>query len=221
VLALAEAVRSAKSEDAMRERAEDLVNAVKDTSLLAQKLLTYERAKAIDQTSLKEAFSVNKLLDPLVSEYRNRFPPDVEIIWTPALEDVRITGDRTMIREAVSNLIDNAFRHGGPELDTITVGFERLGPDLSITIADNGVGLTPDQIRTARMRFGQVSENSGGSGLGLPIVERVAERHGGRLELKDQNPGLVVRMIISVGTCASSSQPADFTPTQLSVAHPE
>ncbi|WP_395175627.1 sensor histidine kinase N-terminal domain-containing protein [Roseibium alexandrii] len=221
VLALAEAVRSAKSEDAMRERAEDLVNAVKDTSLLAQKLLTYERAKAIDQTSLKEAFSVNKLLDPLVSEFRNRFPPDVEIIWTPAPEDVRITGDRTMIREAVSNLIDNAFRHGGPELDTITVGFERLGPDLSITIADNGVGLTPDQIRTARMRFGQVSENSGGSGLGLPIVERVAERHGGWLELKDQNPGLVVRMIISVGTCAAASQPADFTPTQLSAAHPE
>lgn len=196
VLALAEAVRSAKDEPTLRERAEDLVRAAKETSQLAQKLLSYERAQTIDPAALEETFSVTELLDRLVSEYGNRYPSDIEISWSPPSRDVRVTGDRTMIREAVSNLMDNALRHGGPALDEVTVGYETFGNSVSIVIADNGTGLTASQITTARQRFGQVSDDSGGSGLGLPIVERVAERHGGRLRLEGRRPGLEVRMTL-------------------------
>ena len=56
VLALAESVRSAPNEAAMRERAGDLVDAAKETSHLAQKLLTYERTKSISPASAREVF---------------------------------------------------------------------------------------------------------------------------------------------------------------------
>lgn len=196
VLALAESVRSARDEPTMRTRTEDLVRAAKETSELAQKLLSYERAKAINPASERETFSIPEMLDRLVSEFRNRYPPDVELSWSPQDSDARVSGDRTMIREAVSNVIDNAMRHGGPTLSEVSVGYETFADSVSIVITDNGSGLTAEEIKTARQRFGQVSENNGGSGLGLPIVERVAERHGGRLRLEGRQPGLEVRVTL-------------------------
>lgn len=102
-----------------------------------------------------------------------------------------------MIREAVSNLVDNAVKHGGAGLSEITVTLETAPDAATIVVTDDGNGLTEAQIQTALQRFGQVSERSDGSGLGLPIVERVAERHGGGLELRQSEPGLEARFTVT------------------------
>ena len=102
-----------------------------------------------------------------------------------------------MIREAVTNLIDNAMKHGGAGLSEITVGLEAAPDSATIVVRDDGKGLSEAQIQTALQRFGQVSERSDGSGLGLPIVERVADRHGGGLKLRGGAPGLEVRFTIA------------------------
>ncbi|WP_415715884.1 sensor histidine kinase [Roseibium sp.] len=190
VLSLAEAVRSSKNLEDAQERADDLVKAAKETSQLAQKLLTYERAKSINPVSAKESFSINELLDGLVQEYRQKDLGNVQIVFNPAQTDASLSGDRTMIREAVSNLIDNALKHGGSDLKEIDVTAERGGINLVVTVKDDGRGLDESEIKTALQRFGQVSEDGEGSGLGLPIVARVAERHHGTLALSGNNPGL-------------------------------
>jgi len=196
VLALAESVRSAPSDADMRERADDLVDAAKETSHLAQKLLTYERTKSISPTSAKENFSINDLLVGIVDSFRRKNADAVAVDLRIPEEDVSVTGDRTMIREAVSNLIDNALKHGGSQLSEITVSLEAVSATTTIVVQDNWKGLTDAQIQTALQRFGQVSERSDGSGLGLPIVERVAERHGGGLKLHAGQPGLEARFTI-------------------------
>lgn len=166
------------------------MKAAKETSQLAQKLLTYERAKSINPVSAKESFSINELLDGLVQEYRQKDLGNVQIVFNPAQTDASLSGDRTMIREAVSNLIDNALKHGGSDLKGIDVTAERGGINLVVTVKDDGRGLDESEIKTALQRFGQVSEDGEGSGLGLPIVARVAERHNGTLTLSGNNPGL-------------------------------
>lgn len=199
VLALAESVRSARSEVAMRERADDLVKAAKETSQLAQKLLTYERAKSISPASEKEIFSLRDLLNELVLEFQAVPHRGIEIDASLGDEVLEITADRTMVREAVANLIDNALKHGGPKLSRISVSCESNEAAVSISVEDDGRGLNQEEIQTALQRFGQVSANSDGSGLGLPIVVRVAERHGGSLELTTGEPGLKARISLPAG----------------------
>ncbi|CTQ55978.1 Sensor protein QseC [Roseibium album] len=196
VLSLAEAVRSAKDEEAVRERADDLVKAAKETSQLAQRLLTYERAKSISPASTKENFSINELLDGLIHESQQRNLSKAQVSFEPSTEDITVSGDKTMIREAISNLIDNALRYGGSALSAVTVRTESNPTTLTIIVKDDGRGLDDADIKTALQRFGQVSETGGGSGLGLPIVARVAERHHGNLTLEGKQPGLEARFTL-------------------------
>ncbi|MCV0423881.1 MAG: sensor histidine kinase [Roseibium sp.] len=196
VLSLAEAVRSAKDEASARERADDLVKAAKETSQLAQKLLTYERAKSISPASTKERFSLSDLLDELTAEFSGKDLNGVQIDFEKGAPSVSVTGDRTMVREAVANLIDNALKHGGKQLSSIKVSLEATDDRVTFVVRDNGVGLTDKDIQTALQRFGQVSGSGGGSGLGLPIVARVVERHDGSLVLQGKAPGLEVRITL-------------------------
>jgi two-component system sensor histidine kinase TctE len=196
VLALAESVRSAPSDVAMRERADDLVNAAKETSHLAQKLLTYERTKSISPASAKETFSLNELITWIVDDFHKSGNNNIAIASILPDDDVSVTADRTMIREAVSNLIDNALKHGGSEMSGITIGLKTQTGHATIVVEDDGKGLTGEEIQTALQRFGQVSDRGDGSGLGLPIVARVAERHGGELQLIGRDPGLEARFTI-------------------------
>jgi len=196
VLALAESVRSAKTETAMRQRADDLVKAAKDTSQLAQKLLSYERAKSINPASAKEAFSLPDQLAELAAEFQRQAPNGIRIDFVPVDSDIHLSADRTMVREAAANLIDNALRHGGSGLKSVRIGCRTEAGQAAITIEDDGKGLTEQQIKTALQRFGQVGEDSDGSGLGLPIAERVAHRHGGSLALKSGEPGLKVKLTL-------------------------
>ncbi|WP_299484185.1 sensor histidine kinase [uncultured Roseibium sp.] len=198
VLALAESVRSAPSDTARRERADDLVDAAKETSQLAQKLLTYERTKSISPVSANETFAINDLLGAVAEEFCRKNANGISIAVEPAPDTISVAGDRTMIREAISNLIDNALKHGGPDLSKISIRLEASPEDVTVVVRDDGIGLSDAQIHTALQRFGQVSENSGGSGLGLPIVERVAERHGGGLKLLGLEPGLEARFTLGL-----------------------
>ncbi|XDB00258.1 PAS domain-containing sensor histidine kinase [Sulfitobacter sp. LCG007] len=120
--------------------------------------------------------------------------PDVEIAASlpegPVLADL----DPTMIHQALTNLIKNAgeateslAKRGAPD------GFEpeiRIALTLPegkarITISDNGIGLPEDR---ARLFEPYVTTRSEGTGLGLPIVKKIIEEHGGSLGLEDAEP---------------------------------
>lgn len=196
VLSLAEAVNSAKDEATMRARTTDLVKAAKDTSQLAHKLLAYDRAKSIGPISERDVFSVKTLLVELIEQFNKSNRTHVSVSYGDCAADLKIAGDKTMMREAVSNIIDNALVHGGADLTTVAVDCQVLQNEVLISVIDDGVGLSEAEIQKALQRFEQVSENNHGSGLGLPIVEQVVENHGGRLKLSNANPGLEVRLYL-------------------------
>ena len=89
-----------------------------------------------------------------------------------------------LLREALTNLVDNALVHGGPGLGRIEIAARPTASGLRIEVRDDGRGIAADQHETVLARFGQ-AEPGPGSGLGLSIAEAVVDRHGGRLTLRE------------------------------------
>ena len=98
--------------------------------------------------------------------------------------------DPQLIEQAVSNLIGNAVRHSGSEEILVTV--ERDGKGARIVVEDHGIGIPPEHAARIFERFHRVdparSAETGGAGLGLAIVRRIARLHGGDVVFSPVNP---------------------------------
>lgn len=97
---------------------------------------------------------------------------------TVATEDLSILGDGPAIRRAISNLVSNAVRLA-PESSVIALGARRHHDCVDVTVADAGPGIDASQHDAIFQRFWRGQDVGAGSGLGLSIVRRIIERHGG------------------------------------------
>lgn len=86
------------------------------------------------------------------------------------------------LRSAVSNLLENALRHGQGQPVTLRVGSE--AGRLRIEVSDHGSGISPANQARLFQRFFTTVRDDGGTGLGLAIVRAVAERQGGRVDYR-------------------------------------
>jgi signal transduction histidine kinase len=132
---------------------------------------------------------------------------EVVELHDPAAEDNNITlqfvgddhvdviGDRDLLFEAVSNLVDNAIKHGGPK-GLVIVAVARRADGSVLSVADRGPGIPIEERERVLRRFYRLeaSRRSPGSGLGLSLVAAVANLHGARIELADNVPGLRIEL---------------------------
>jgi signal transduction histidine kinase len=102
-----------------------------------------------------------------------------------------IEGNRSLISQALANLIDNAIKYT-PEGGRIAVWTAMTPQGAELTVADTGPGIPPEQRAHVIERFVRLesSRNSPGTGLGLSLVAAVARLHGAVLALDDNRPGL-------------------------------
>lgn len=109
---------------------------------------------------------------------------------------VIVRGDADAIAHAARNLVENALRHA-PKGSEVTIGVE-AGGILSVT--DCGPGIPDAQKGLAVTRFWRAAPHDGqGSGLGLPIADRIAKAHGGSLRIEDR-PGGGARVVLAMPT---------------------
>lgn len=194
--ALAEATTTAPDLDTARRRAAELTRAAAETGDLADRLLTLERARAEAGVPRLQPVDLTHLVKDLCTTAR-RPHPQPNVTLTCALPDrpVMLPADPVMLREALTNLIDNAYAHGGPDLGKVHIAVETTTTIARITIADDGPGVTPQDIPRILARFGQ-GHTSAGSGLGLSIAEAVARRHGGTLQILSPDTGFTVQITL-------------------------
>ena len=131
---------------------------------------------------------------------------DIAELYEPALEaqaltisvpngSIRFRLHRDLVTQAISNLVDNVMKYG-TGATRITMSAELTNSHLEIVVADNGVGIAPDDRAAALRRFGRLdpSRQTSGAGLGLSLVESVARLHDGTILLSDNHQGLCVTM---------------------------
>ncbi|NNE52186.1 MAG: HAMP domain-containing histidine kinase [Sulfitobacter sp.] len=111
---------------------------------------------------------------------------------TTRLEEVRpVEGDKALLGQMISNLIENALRHSPPGSDVI-LSLKEQEDGIRLTIADTGPGIPEDERDKVRKRLYRLdrSRNTPGNGLGLSLVDAIVTLHGATLTLQDNAPGL-------------------------------
>ncbi|OYW42834.1 MAG: two-component sensor histidine kinase [Rhodobacterales bacterium 12-64-8] len=117
--------------------------------------------------------------------------------------DLFVQADRDLIAQALSNLLDNAVKYT-PAGGAVSLAVKRLGAsEVELSVSDTGPGIPPEDRDRAVERFVRLeqSRSEPGSGLGLSLVDAVAEAHRGRLLLDSAggtppNIGLAARLIL-------------------------
>lgn len=155
---------------------------------LAAGLLALARADAQDQLDRSPVE-----LDRVVLEAYRRFQSrrGAYTFEIAEFEPVMVAGDAASLREALSELLYNAFRYTPPG-GTITLALRKEGREALVSVSDTGIGIREEELPLIFQRFyrGERArlEDSDGSGLGLAIVRRIVERHGGKITVTSQ-PG--------------------------------
>ncbi len=109
-----------------------------------------------------------------------------------------VRGDRELLTQLFSNLIENAIRHT-PQGTQIDIELQLAKGEALASVIDNGPGVAPEDRDKVTRRFyrGSASRSSEGHGLGLALAAAIAQLHGARLELGDAGPGLRVTTAFS------------------------
>jgi signal transduction histidine kinase len=112
-----------------------------------------------------------------------------------ALAPVQVDGDRDLLFQLATNLLDNASKYGG-EGCRIGLSLRTLGEYAELCVDDDGPGIAPGLRERACDRFvrGEAHRGTPGSGLGLSVVRAIALHHGGELHLEERHSGLRVRL---------------------------
>ena len=113
-----------------------------------------------------------------------------------------IRADETRLHEVLYNLLDNALKYSR-ENGEIRLRAVQRGPEIVLSVTDNGIGISKDDLRRIFERFYRAdkarSRELGGTGLGLAIVKHIAQLHGGRVEAESElGKGTTIRVILPV-----------------------
>jgi signal transduction histidine kinase len=166
-----------------REEVDRMARLVRDLLLLAQ-----------SGSGVLEPERVPVRLDLLAGEVIRRLPGAAGRVVVEA-EPVMVMGDEDRLRQVVSNLVENALRHGSDGQGAIRVRVRRRAPLALLEVEDDGPGVPAEALQRVFDRFYRLdrgrSRAHGGSGLGLAIVRHVAEEHNGRAwaENRTERPG--------------------------------
>jgi signal transduction histidine kinase len=163
------------------ERASRLVSTYLDIQKLEE---GHQLAISPRPVSLKSLLQqeIDLVLAPLEAHRRDAFHFRIEVP-----EPTQIKGDPSRLSQIFGNLIENAVKYS-PRGGAIVLKWEREGEFDLITVADQGLGMSEEGQKKLFARFVRLEQDRSirGTGLGLFIVRRLVESHGGRIEVKSQ-----------------------------------
>jgi len=101
-----------------------------------------------------------------------------------------VYADRTRIRELFENLIGNAVKFMGDQREPcLEIGVRKESEEVIVFVRDNGIGIDPAYQEKVFGLFERLNPNIEGTGIGLSIVKRVVELHGGRIWVESEGAG--------------------------------
>lgn len=171
------------SETEFRNMLPDLAHNINSIQSLLDNLLAWARTQMKGIAILPEAFHIRDLLDEKISMFKKQIQAKELNILNNVEADLQVLADKNMIDLVARNLLSNAIKfsvHGG----TITMSSSRQKGYSLICIADNGIGISADNLN--RLFDAQTVSTKGtagemGTGLGLLLSKEFIEQNGGKI----------------------------------------
>ncbi len=185
-----------------------LVDDLLDVSRISRGKLRLRKERITLETVVASAWET---CEPLVREQGD------ELTVSLPEEPVYLDADMTRLAQALSNLLSNAIKYSD-QGSRIWLTARREGNEVVISVKDTGVGIPPAMLPRVFDLFTQVDrsleKSQGGLGVGLTIVKRLVEMHGGSVEARSEGYGLGSEFIVRLPVVLAAVQPEEVDDPQ-------
>lgn len=205
------ALRQTDRPEALRETLEKVIGEADGLMRIFDALLTIARAESGSGPKM-EMLDVSRIAED-VAELYEAAAEERGVAFASAIEPgLVVRGNRELIAQTLSNLLDNGLKYGTPSAPGIApalrLAVRRAGPVVRLSVEDRGPGVPAADRNRVLDRFVRLeaSRTLPGSGLGLSLAAAIAHLHDGRLLLEDNAPGLRAVLEIPATTIAPPPQ---------------
>lgn len=197
-----DALSHEQSEEAYKKSLTEILDEADQLIRVFNSLLQVARLEAGAVDKNKTEFDLSQLVQDLVEFYEPVAEESGAKIEYHGESHLLFTGNRQLVGQALTNLIENALKYGGArstnsdmiEPAEIDVSVSRTESGVRLSVGDRGPGIAAEDRDHALRRFGRLDQSRSlpGTGLGLSLVGAVARLHDGQIELASNEPGLLV-----------------------------
>lgn len=178
--------------DRVREQIVRIQNAADHLGGMIENILSDARNDALDITIRLDKTDLSTLIHDVAEESRPAAAKKNQTIFVMAPSDCPVVCDGGRVRDAVDNLLSNAIKYS-PLGGRIAITLEKSDDLVVIRVTDEGAGLSEDDLKLVFGRFQRLSAkptaNEASTGLGLSIVKRIVDLHGGAVSAESAGIG--------------------------------
>jgi signal transduction histidine kinase len=189
---LKELISTGASESGVVAQVDHIRDATKRLTTMVDHLISDAMADAFDITIRREPVDVAALVKEVAEANQPLAVNKQQTISVAAPANMVTMCDTDRIREAIDNLISNAIKYS-PIGGKIDVAVSHEGRDTTVRVSDEGAGLSPEDLGRLVGRFQRLSAKptagESSTGLGLSIVKRIIDMHGGEVTADSDGPG--------------------------------
>ncbi|MBR0690968.1 DUF3369 domain-containing protein [Bradyrhizobium manausense] len=189
---LKELISTGASSNGVVAQVDHIRDATKRLTTMVDHLISDAMADAFDITIRREPVDVAALVKEVAEANQPLAVNKQQAISVSAPANIVTMCDTDRIREAIDNLISNAIKYS-PISGKITVAVTHEANDTIIRVSDEGAGLSPEDLGRLFGRFQRLSAKptagESSTGLGLSIVKRIIDMHGGEVTADSDGPG--------------------------------
>jgi signal transduction histidine kinase len=183
------------------EKFKAIASAASQMTQLTEDLLFLARTEQIEHEN-RQLVDLEMILDSLVQMNAPRAQEKQINLKVRLTSDFYLLGDSVQLSRLFSNLIENALQYT-PEGGTVEIQTSSERHYIKVNVQDTGIGIAPEHLSHVFDRFWRADQSrsywAGGSGLGLPIAQAIAQNHGGLITATSQ---------VEVGSCFTVLLPA-------------
>ncbi|MGH9699895.1 MAG: PAS domain S-box protein [Candidatus Acidiferrales bacterium] len=187
ILGVSDLLHDRATDDVTRRHTELILQQARRAAAIVQDLLSFSRPAAAGREKIHVEEIVRSALDSRMMAMREK---KISVVWEAEQSLPAMEADSRLLSQVFTNLFLNAEQAiaARGESGNLRVSIARDGSRIGVSIADDGLGISPENLDKIFDAFFSTKRPGGGSGLGLTICLAVIKEHGGTIEVKS-SPG--------------------------------